>query len=84
MPQMSSLFTFVAVVLKDMIHEFWHFRFKYFEEYMVFVVKIFHPSTQTNSFTKFWLIVIRTIRTFVYYTGEQNVNAGKSRMAVLA
>lgn len=44
--RLSNFGIFFFFLFKDFCYQWWHFGFKYSEDYIVFVLKAFHPSPQ--------------------------------------
>jgi len=66
--KVSHIAVFFLMVMKDMLSQFWHCGFKYFETYMVFVLKVYSPGG-TDSFTPFWRTVAAGVESFVRAMG---------------
>ena len=66
--RLSSPWVFFFLIFKDLSYQFWHFGFKYCEEYVVFVIKVFHPQGRDNM-GKLWRKIARFVEHFVKAAG---------------
>jgi hypothetical protein len=71
--KVSSLVVFCLLLFKDTAYQFWHFGFKYTEEYVSFVLKVFHPHGR-DSLQGFWRTAGQYIEYFVRFAGALNFN----------
>jgi hypothetical protein len=71
--KLNSVWLLVLILLKDIAFHFWHFGFKYTQEYTVFALKIFWPegtdgSTPGANLSPFWRKVAWYANQFVAWT----------------
>lgn len=66
--KLSNFYIFFLFLTKDLCYQWWHFGFKYSEDYIVFVLKVFHP-TGPSGLPPLWVTIARGVESWVKCMG---------------